>query len=310
MVIASGIACETRKSVPPPSPVWFEAKKGEIPWSLPLKKGDRVLARVNGVAITQSQLERAKKDYPGVSDNVLFNRLIELEVLAQEALARGYLRDFGVQNAGRRMAVRMVLKEKLEVETRPQDIPPGYVRMAYHRQRRRFYVHPDGFTMVALTIHCCKERGRAETERFAWYVYESHRNRLLTEGDFAALVNFSRLTPFRLNYHLINAWYDFDLKDQSKANYQRYAKAFTETFIRMKPGELSKPIRSEFGYHLIRLWNHFPKQNKSLAEVDARVRRSIYPAYQAIARDAYFRDLKAYYPTKIFAERLRAFVSK
>ena len=304
------VACETKPKAPPKVPAWFVNQPGQILWQRLEKKSDRVLARVNGVAITRHQLDRAKKDYPDVAEDILFNRLIEFELLAQEALKRGYLRDFAVQNAGRRMAVRLLLKEKLEVETTPKYIPMGYVRMAYHRQRRRFYVHPDGFSMVALTIHCCKQRSREETEKFAWYVYESHGDRLVTEGDFAALVNFARLSPFKLNYHLINAWYDFDLADQSKATYQRYTKSFTETFIRMKPGELSKPFRSEFGYHLIRLWNRFPKENKSLSQVEPRVRRSIFPAYQRIARDVYFRDLKAYYPTKLHPEKLGAFADR
>ena len=49
----------------------------------------------------------------------------------------------------------------------------------------------------------------------------------------------------------------------------RMVKPFEEALLKLKPGEISEPVKTRFGYHLILLEEHSPEHTKSFDEVKA-----------------------------------------
>lgn len=60
-----------------------------------------------------------------------------------------------------------------------------------------------------------------------------------------------------------------------KFNRGRMVKPFEEALLKLKPGEISEPVKTRFGYHLILLQEHIPEHTKSFEEVkDALVQQA------------------------------------
>lgn len=60
-----------------------------------------------------------------------------------------------------------------------------------------------------------------------------------------------------------------------KFNRGRMVKPFEEALLKLKPGEISEPVKTRFGYHLILLEEHIPEHTKSFEEVkDALVQQA------------------------------------
>lgn len=306
-----------------------QLKPGEFPWAA-TKPNQKVVARVNGVPITENALMALMRKNPEISRNVAFNRLVEEEILAQHAYAGGYAKTPGVARLLKKRAVKRFLKEKFEKEISLEDVPMYWLRIAWHKRRGNHYIHPDGFYMLTLTATCCRKAPEPlscldtpsaltsqkrtapvffgfvgclleiedRTRRFMQHVRDRWGAHLSSEADFKALEKFYRMQPFFLGAKRYHAWYDFSLKDQSKARYQRFADAFTRAFIVLDAGGLSPVVRSRFGFHLIRMENHLPKRNRQFAQVSQELRKFLFPNYQTWAARNYLgKDLKGIYDT-------------
>ncbi len=66
-------------------------------------------------------------------------------------------------------------------------------------------------------------------------------------------------------------------------------KEFEDAVFSMQVGEISEPIKTQFGYHIIKLTDHTPKRNASLEEVHQEVKDACFMEKQ----DKLFSDKKA-----------------
>lgn len=95
-----------------------------------------------------------------------------------------------------------------------------------------------------------------------------------------------------------------------KFNRGRMVMPFEEALLKLKPGEISEPVKTRFGYHLILLEEHFPTHTKSFDEVkDALIQRAKNNAAHEIKVD-YWLKVKNDPEAKVNEEAFKAFTDK
>lgn len=77
-------------------------------------------------------------------------------------------------------------------------------------------------------------------------------------------------------------------------------KEFEDAVFAMQPGEISKPVKTQFGYHLIKMTGHTPKGNATLEEVHQNVKDACFMEKQEQVYTSKKDELSNKYSVEIF----------
>jgi len=102
-----------------------------------------LLAQVNGAAIGVDQVRELSLS-TGLAPHVALTRLEEEELLAREAVRRGYGRTNATKEDVKRALVQALLKETLET-LRPEDVPFSEVRARFDSVAGQNQIPADSF---------------------------------------------------------------------------------------------------------------------------------------------------------------------
>jgi peptidyl-prolyl cis-trans isomerase C len=199
----------------------------------------RPLAIINGKAITISEFdlrwsqmpEYVRKKYPGAEGRKKFlDELIDREVLLQEARKRGIDRDRALMERLERFKERSILdvlvREEVDarVAVSPEDMK------AYYDAHLDNFASAEQFRASHILV-----KTNAEAEEL--------KKRLAQGEDFATVARKTSVDTLTKS-----KGGDLGILKKGQA-----APEFERVLVALKPGEVSEPVATQFGYHLIKL---------------------------------------------------------
>lgn len=290
--------------------------------------GADVVAEVAGIPVTRFELQRQKQKLlpmeVGFHGRVSAEKSAEVEAKALNALIeQAYKvryaldREMAIDNAAveekmqavrkrfpddqtfaqalggegigafRASIYRELLARKVEQEAIDRHVKVGDEEVrAYYRQHEKNYRRPKQFTARHILVKVDPSSTPAEREAAARKA-EELLARARKGEDF---------------YNL--AYYNSD--DRSKyvggnlgAFHQgQTVKEFEEALLKMRPGEIAGPVRTLYGYHIIKLDAVEPPRQLSFEEVRGKIRQTLEESKREAAYNEWMAGLKARYSLK------------
>ncbi|MBM3306948.1 MAG: peptidyl-prolyl cis-trans isomerase [Candidatus Eisenbacteria bacterium] len=258
------------------------------------KAEDTVVARVGGVSITQSDLaERlselpdfAQRQFAGPMGSLeLLNNMVDEEVLYQAARQAGYEKDPEtvklLEAMKRRSMIQAYYRNEIEGKTEvgEEDIAAYYdehVELFHQRARIKFR-----HIMAATRDAAADARRRV----LAGETFDDVARAVSTDARTKAAGGLMS------SVHLGDALPDIGMDA-----------AFIEKLFGWKIGETTDPLRSEKGWHVIRIEEKQEAGRKPLDEVRDLIAKNLKPAKTRERYESILEQLKAKYRVKVNEE--------
>lgn len=247
------------------------------PRSSPTKRGRHgtlherggIVARVDGVGIHRDEVEALARE-SGVEPRVALERLVERELLVGAAKRAGLDRDVLVRTEVRRATARALLAREVESLTEA-DVPAPMIAEAYARERRRFDA-PELRSVVHVLGELPRNTKRAVGLAKSRAVVASLRDAML-EGTLEEIQALQATTRDGVQLRVEPV--------QRFARDDAYERAFLDAaFALAAPGDVSPPVETRYGWHVIRLTEILAPTSTPVAERDATLRRELLPAFR------------------------------
>jgi peptidyl-prolyl cis-trans isomerase C len=213
----------------------------------------------------------------------MLDNLIRVEVMAKEAEKRGYDRDPEVIRVKKQQMISKFLQKEFESKLRVEDVPDADVQKYYGEHPEEFN-RPDEVRVSQILL---KDKARADK-----VVAEARTADKNDPKVFRELVSkYSEDEDSKPR--------GGDLTSFDKAS-TLYPKAVVEAAFTMKDiGEISAPIKSDKGYHVLRLTQRRPGFSRPLPEVKRQIQQRLFREMRTKALDAFVADLKKKYSVTI-----------
>jgi peptidyl-prolyl cis-trans isomerase C len=239
----------------------------------------QALAIVNGKTITLSEFELrwsqlpeyVRKNYAGPEGRKkLLNELIDREMLLQEAKKRGIDRDRNLLERVERFKEHTMLEAlRREAVDSQVTVTPEELKEYYETHRDSFLASEE-FRVSHILV---KTAGEAADLK--------KRN---TQGeDFSSLARKASL----------DASTKSNGGDLGLIKKGQTVPEFEQAVLKLKPGEVSEPVATQFGYHLIKLIERRPGPPLSFEEAKAQVREYILIEKKRTRLDELIASLRA-----------------
>ena len=199
----------------------------------------QALAIINGKPLTVSEFdlrwsqlpEYARKKYPGMEGRKKFlDELIDREVLLQEAKKREIDRDRALLERLERFKERSLLDVLMREEVASRVTVSTQEMKAYYEANPGSLTAPDEFRASHILV-------KTEAEAI------DLKKRLAGGEEFASLAR-------KVSVDATTKSKGGDLGIVKKG---QTVQEFEKALLTMKPGEVSEPVATQFGYHLIKL---------------------------------------------------------
>ncbi len=261
--------------------------------------GDPVVARVNGVSITASRVARLAEETGRTPEEVV-DRLIAFELLAQEAHRRGLRDDREVRAEARKAMVHRFLELDFEATHRPEDISEENLRAAYEKNRHIF-VRPK-LLRVAHILVLAREKQATEAQRRQAFALAQKIYR-----DAAKAESFEAFRDLAVKYDGREG-FEVRLEDIQQPVHRRarLERSFVDAALKLKRiGEVSPPVKTSYGAHVIYLKDFKEPINRSFEEVREQVREQEYPFWRRAAFFEMIEDLMEHAEIKGYQRQRR-----
>jgi peptidyl-prolyl cis-trans isomerase C len=261
-------------------------------------KNENILAQVGSHKLTLEEFETQIQSLPPQLQMALLrnpqlkeqflDRWVDITLIAQEARDKKLDQDPEIQ-----AKIEDIMNAVLAQEFLQREIE-GKVKITDDEIETYFKGHEEEFTNpesvkarhILLTVP-------EEADEKAWKEAESKardiKKKLENGEDFAKLAKEYSDDPGSKDK-------GGDLGFFTKG---RMVPEFESVAFSLKPSELSDPVKTNFGYHIVQVQEKKAASTKTLTEVHAQIRQTLQREKQQQLQDALIEKLKAKYPVKV-----------
>ncbi|NDY41804.1 peptidylprolyl isomerase [Dissulfurirhabdus thermomarina] len=267
-------------------------------------KDGGVLARVGPYQMTLDQFRRNLASLPPQMKMMLaqdpslqekyLERWVQITLLAQEARARKLDRLPEVKARMDDLANTVLAQEMLEREIGAKVSVTDEELKAYYAENKDKFAQPEMVRARHILIRVgqgADEKTRAKAEAKARDI----RKQIRKGADFADLAKKYSEDPGTRDK---GGELGFFPKGRMVPEFEKAAFA-------LKKGEVSQPVRTAFGYHLIQVEDRKAASVPTLASVEGQVRQQLQQEKQQEALDALLADLEKRYKPEVHKEVLK-----
>ena len=267
---------------------------GLVPICVALAAGDPVLVSRPDMTLTKSDFEAAlsaipkeKRDQmsPSVKQTMIFlEKVMVFRKLAQEGHELGLDRDPVIQKEVQQAAERALGIRRIETFEAALKLPDftAAALERYETKKSEFLI-PEAVSASHVLVRA-EGRSDEEAKRRA----EEVRAKAVAGADFQVLVKEYSDDPSKAN----NSG-ELGMFERSTKEKPGMVKPFEDAaFALKKPGEISPLVKTQFGYHVIRLTEKRPAKQKYFEEVKESLVKSLHDKFVTDAKAAYISAIK------------------
>ncbi|AEH44900.1 PpiC-type peptidyl-prolyl cis-trans isomerase [Thermodesulfatator indicus DSM 15286] len=265
---------------------------------------DEILAKVGPYKLTKKEFEAQLESAPPQIKMILAHqpelkkalveRWAEISVLALGAKDAGLEKDPEVkrqiEEATKQILAQAYLEKK--VLAKVKQVSDKELKSYYEKNKAKFQ-EPEEVRARHILIQVPQNASKEEVKK-AYEKAQKIRERLLKGEDFAKLAKEYSDDP--------------GTKDKGGElgffSRGQMIKEFEDAAFSLKPGEISKPIRTPFGFHIIQVEEKKVPKEKPFEEVKAKVKEEYINQKQKEALQQALKELKAKYKVKIYTDKL------
>ncbi len=256
----------------------------------PALAADPVVAEIGKEKITleqfQEELTRLPPNLRRMTSNKkvlreFLDQLATTRLLYQEGVAKGLLEDPQVKRQLEETTRKVVLGTLLQREIESRIKPPTETEIKEYYKKHISEFHQE--KQVRASHILVKDKATAE----------KLEAELKNGADFATLARKNSTCP--------SASQGGDLGFFTR---ERMVKEFSDAAFALKPGEISAPVKTKYGYHIIKVSEVKAASAKPLAEVKAAIRSRLTQEQKAKIFERYINSLKKKTRFKLYPEVL------
>jgi peptidyl-prolyl cis-trans isomerase C len=258
-----------------------------------------VVARIDGKPITLSELQqridaldpysKARFSSPGERKKYLEN-LVRFEVLAREAEKRGYDRDPDVQRALKNQMIQVFLRKELDDKLKAEPITDAEVAR-YYKEHEAEFKQPEQVRVSQILV-----KDRALAEKIAAEARAEQRHDK-SDKPFRALVEKHSIDE---DSKALGG----DLTFFDRQNTQLPKALVEAAFALTEVGEISAPVASDKGYHVLKLTQRRPGFTRPLEGVAAEIKRLILRDRRAMKQEQMLAEMRQRLKVQIYEDEL------
>jgi len=261
-----------------------------------------VIAKVGPYTLTRADFERELENNaqlkallalkPGMK-KVLVERWVEVTLLSLAGKEAGLEKDPQVRKEIEEQTRMILARHYYEREVLRGLRVSEKEAQEYYLSHRRDYKIPERIKVRHILIRV-PEGADEKTEKKALSRAQEIRKKLLSGADFGELARRYSEDPGTKDR-------GGDLGLFSRG---QMIPEFEEAVFKLKVGKISSPIRTRFGYHIVRVEAKIPAEIPPYAKVKERVVQDLLEAKKEKKLSALLRELKKKYPVEVHTENL------
>lgn len=212
---------------------------------------ETVLATVDGVDVTVGQMivvrETLPEQYQSLPDDVLFNAILD-QIIQQQLLAQSYKGNdpkrlvFTLENQRRLMLAEAAIEETLDAGVSAEDVQTRY--------EEKFVANYEGapeFDASHILVETVEKAAEVRQE-------------ILDGAEFAEMAKAHSTGPTGPSGGALG-WFESG----------QMVQPFEQAVTQMQVGDISEPVQTQFGWHIIKLNDMRTKKAPSLEEVQEQL---------------------------------------